>query len=111
MTSLDIQSIIRSQQIIDSQLRKAGLGHLQIVLNEETPERVIEGGWHHMGTTRMHDDPKHGVVDADCRVHGISNLFISGPSVFPTCGYANPVFTVMALAIRMADKIKSIAGI
>ena len=59
-----------------------------------------------MGTTRMHKNPKQGVVDENCRVHDIQNLFIAGPSVFPTCGYANPVLTTVALAIRLADHIK-----
>lgn len=108
LSPIDIRSIIRSQEIIDAQLRKAGLGRLQITLKDESDTKGVQGGWHHMGTTRMHTDPKQGVVDADSRVHGFSNLFIAGPSVFPTCGYANPVLTIVALSIRMADKIKNL---
>ncbi len=67
----------------------------------------IEGGAHHMGTTRMHADPAEGVVDADCRVHGIANLFIAGSSVFPTYGYANPTLTIVALALRLADRLRA----
>jgi choline dehydrogenase-like flavoprotein len=67
----------------------------------------MTGGKHHMGTTRMHVDPKQGVVDPDCRVHGVGNLFIAGSSVFPTGGYANPTLTIVALAIRLADHLKS----
>lgn len=59
-----------------------------------------------MGTTRMHASPKHGVVDANCRVHGVNNLFVVGSSVFPTAGSANPTLTILALAIRLADHIK-----
>ena len=59
-----------------------------------------------MGTTRMHDDPRHGVVDADCRVHGLANLWIAGSSVFPTCGYANPTLTLVALAHRLGDRLR-----
>jgi choline dehydrogenase-like flavoprotein len=67
-----------------------------------------EIGWgnHHMGTTRMSADPMQGVVDADGRVHGIGNLFVAGSSVFPSCGPVNPTFTIVALAIRLADHIK-----
>ena len=54
----------------------------------------------------MHVNPKFGVVNSDCRVHGINNLFIAGSSVFPTRGYANPTLTIVALPIRLADKIK-----
>ncbi len=64
-----------------------------------------EGTWHHMGTTRMHVDPKRGVVDAHCRVHGLSNLYIAGSSVFPTAGANFPTITIVALALRMADHL------
>lgn len=66
-------------------------------------EEVI--GPHHMGTTRMASSPHHGVVDADCKVFGTTNLYIAGSSVFPTCGYANPTFTIVQLALRMADHL------
>jgi choline dehydrogenase-like flavoprotein len=61
---------------------------------------------HHMGTTRMSDNPHQGVVDRNCRVHGISNLFIAGSSVFPTAGSAAPTLTIVALAVRLADYVK-----
>lgn len=67
----------------------------------------MEGGKHHMGTTRMHGDPRQGVVDPDCRLHGITNLYVAGSSVFPTSGYANPTFTIVALALRLADHLKT----
>jgi choline dehydrogenase-like flavoprotein len=54
----------------------------------------------------MHNNPKQGVVDANCQVYGVSNLFIAGSSVFPTGGYANPTLTIVALSIRLADHIK-----
>ncbi len=63
------------------------------------------GGYHHMGTTRMSDDPSLGVVDADCRVHGYGNLYVAGSSVFPTGGWANPTLTILALAYRLADHV------
>ena len=56
----------------------------------------------------MHVDAQRGVVDENCRVHGIENLFIAGPSVFPTSGSANPVLTIVALALRLADQVKGI---
>jgi choline dehydrogenase-like flavoprotein len=61
--------------------------------------------WHHMGTTRMGDDPRVSVVDPDCKVHGIANLFVAGSSVFPTSGSAGPTLTIVALAIRLADHL------
>jgi choline dehydrogenase-like flavoprotein len=108
LSEIDIMSAVRSQQILDQELRRAGLGRLYIELNEEIPPHLITGGWHHMGTTRMHRDPKKGVVDENCRVHGMSNLYIAGPSVFPTGGYANPSLTIVALTLRLADQVKEI---
>jgi choline dehydrogenase-like flavoprotein len=81
---------------------------LHIELDDDTPPQRIIGGWHHMGTTRMHRDPKQGVVDENSRIHGIENLFVAGPSVFPTGGYANPSLTIVALALRLADHIKGV---
>ena len=62
--------------------------------------------WHHMGTTRMHEDATRGVVDADCRVHGVSNLFVAGSSVFVTGGTAAPTLTIVALALRLARHLR-----
>jgi Choline dehydrogenase and related flavoproteins len=62
---------------------------------------------HFLGTTRMHDNPRNGVVDADCRIHGVPNLFIAGGSVFPTGGCANPTLTIVALALRLAAHLHS----
>ncbi len=62
-------------------------------------------GPHHMCTTRMSDDPRRGVVDRDCRVHGMNNLFIGGSSVFAAGGFVNPTFTIVQLALRLADHL------
>jgi len=61
---------------------------------------------HHIGTTRMASDPSRGVVDANCRVHGLDNLYLAGSSVFPTGGQVNPTMTIVALALRLADRLK-----
>jgi choline dehydrogenase-like flavoprotein len=106
LSPLDIHTIRRAQEIIDEELRRAELGRLHVELEDDIPPPDLHGGWHHMGTTRMHVDPKKGVVDENCRVHGMSNLFIAPPSVFPTSGYANPVLTIIALSLRLADRVK-----
>lgn len=62
---------------------------------------------HHLGTTRMSDDPRRGVVDPHCRVHGVENLHVAGSSVFPTGGWAFPTFTIVALALRLADQLRA----
>ena len=67
-------------------------------------------GSHHMGTTRMHLDSRRGVVDPQCRVHSLTNLYIAGSSVFPSVGVSNPTFTILALALRLADHLKKTSG-
>jgi choline dehydrogenase-like flavoprotein len=62
---------------------------------------------HHMGTTRMDSSEKRGVVDENCKVHGVANLYIAGSSVFTTSGSANPTLTIIALALRLADHLSS----
>lgn len=63
------------------------------------------GAWHHMGTTRMHDSPEHGVVDRNCKIHGMVNLYVAGSSVFPTYGANFPTITIVALSLRLADHL------
>jgi choline dehydrogenase-like flavoprotein len=63
-------------------------------------------GWHHMGTTRMSNNPKTGVVDANCKVHGIANLYVAGSACYPTSGAPNPTLTLVALALRLSDHLK-----
>ena len=69
---------------------------------------VMDWGNHHMGTARMHDDPKQGVVDANSQVHGIPNLYVAGSAVFPTYGSSNPTMNLVALTLRLADHLKGI---
>jgi choline dehydrogenase-like flavoprotein len=108
LSSIDVESTYRAQKIIDREIRRTGLGKILFQMDEDTPPPQITGGWHHMGTTRMHDDPEKGVVDANSKVYGLSNLYIAGPSVFPTGGYANPCITIIALSMRLADYLKEL---
>ena len=87
-----------------------GLGRLRIEPAFEESgdgwkEAIIET-CHYTGTTRMAIEPSNGVVDTDCRVHGMDNLFVGGSSVFPTGGHVNPTFTITALALRLADHLR-----
>jgi choline dehydrogenase-like flavoprotein len=67
---------------------------------------ALDWGDHHLGTTRMHVDPKQGVVDANSRVHGLSNLYVSGSGVFPTYSASNPTMNLVALTLRLAAHLK-----
>ena len=108
MLPIDRRTVVRSEEIIDAELRRLGIGStapLPAVEIDGWPSN-LEGGWHQLGTTRMHADAKHGVVDANGRVHGMSNLFIVGGSVFPSGGVAPPTLTIVALALRLASHLK-----
>jgi choline dehydrogenase-like flavoprotein len=104
----DRDNVSRSIQIFADELRSAGLGRFEPWGEFEGYARPRFAGLHHpMGATRMHSDPRFGVVDDDCRVHGLPNVYVAGSSVFPTgVGYANPTLTLLALATRLADHLK-----
>jgi choline dehydrogenase-like flavoprotein len=105
----DKDGIVRVHTELQGEIERRRLGRLVVDLSENETgwPNSISGGKHHMGTTRMHRDPRKGVVDANCRVHGTTNLFIAGSSVFPTASFAHPTLTIVALAIRLADHLKS----
>jgi choline dehydrogenase-like flavoprotein len=95
------RTIARLHELLDVHLRKNGLG---AYANDGVEQPYLDAA-HHMGTTRMSTTPRFGVVDADCKVHGVENLFIAGSSVFPTSGHANPTWTIVALTLRLADHL------
>lgn len=105
LTEDDRHSVRRSQEILAKALGDSGHGQLRDRFGDESPPTILVGNAHHMGTTRMHADPKRGVVDADSRMHSLPNLYVAGSSVFPTGGFANPTLTLVALALRLADHL------
>jgi choline dehydrogenase-like flavoprotein len=107
ITDLDIESLQKSYAVLARELQRTGTGVLSFdpsVLAERARRTGIVGG-HHIGLTRMSVEPRDGVVDPDCRVHGIDNLYVNSSAVFPTSGQANPTLTLLALSLRMADTI------
>lgn len=112
LTETEMRTVKRATEILAQEVGRLGLGRSwTTALREDyTWPGYVARGKHHCGTTRMSDDPKTGVVDADCRVHGVSNLFVASSSVFPTHGYANPTLTIVAMSIRMADLFRDDAG-
>lgn len=105
----DVDSVRRTQSLLAKEFARSGLGEMEPTECGGRPTLLHPGLHHHMGTTRMHPDPKQGVVDEHCRVHGTDNLYISGASVFPTGGFINPTLTVMALAMRLSDWLREVA--
>jgi choline dehydrogenase-like flavoprotein len=105
----DLYSVRQMIRIIAVAFGQGRLGRVKIDVPQDLDKlsEHIGGHWHHMGTTRMHDDPKQGVVDKNCKVHSVKNLHVAGSSVFPTGGFSVPTLTIVALAIRLADHIKN----
>lgn len=100
----DLASMHRSQELAADSLGRVLDGQVHSLLPPgSTPDLGV--GYHHQGTTRMAASPVDGVVDPDCRVHGIPNLYVAGSSVFPTAGAANPTLTIVALADRLAEHL------
>jgi choline dehydrogenase-like flavoprotein len=108
ITAEDKRKAYTAARLLGAELGRAAFGRLQspLVDDDSTWPDDMYGDAHHMGTTRTHRDPAQGVVDENCRVHGVANLHVAGSSVFPTTGMANPTFTIVALAIRLADYLK-----
>ncbi len=115
MTRQDVESAAALVNALAGEVARAGLGEVQRAdwLADGGSQWVTDplvsahpiGGYHHMGTTRMADDPKQGVTDQWGRVHGLANLYVAGSSLFPTGGWANPTLTIIALALRTAERI------
>ena len=114
LNDTDYRSMRTAAAVLGRYFAEQRIGRLRLrewlLAEDPVPPRVGEdmvAGYHHMCTTRMADDPAHGVVDRDCRIHGTTNLFIGGSSVFGTAGHANPTYTIVQLALRLADHLSA----
>jgi choline dehydrogenase-like flavoprotein len=110
LTPLDHHTYRMSATLFGNELARSCNGRFELApwLADESAKPAIHGTAHHIGTTRMSDDPGTGVVDRDCKVHGMDNLHIAGSSVFPTGGWAFPTFTIVALSLRLADELRAL---
>jgi choline dehydrogenase-like flavoprotein len=108
-TSKDVETVATSLKLFADEVLTSGCGTFTYNPDEVESEMTRYGAYagHHIGTARMGDDPKRSVVDADCRVHGMNNLYVAGSAVFPTSSQANPTLTAVALALRLADKLEA----
>lgn len=115
LSAIDVDSVTGLIASLARESHRLGLGAVEPArwladpgkqwVSDELVSAHPIGGYHHIGTTRMASDPRHGVTDGWGRVHGVSNLHIAGSSLFPTAGWANPTLTILALALRTADRI------
>ena len=104
------RSIRLFAQTLRGEFHRLGLGQLVLEpwldADHMDWQSRISDAYHHIGTTRMSDNPRCGVVQSRCQVHGIDNLYVAGSSVFPTGGHSNPTFTALALAFRTCDELR-----
>jgi choline dehydrogenase-like flavoprotein len=109
LNELDRVSMENGMRLLGGSMARNGIGRVQSGPRQwaipEAQGKFLHGGNHQYGTTRMGDSPRSSVVDRNCRVHGLANLYIAGSAVFPTTGYANPTLTIVALAARLADHL------
>lgn len=110
-SELDFHTITTFIQTFRNRIEESRLGRFHLSEGDREflahPERQeFNSNSHHVGTTRMSSDPSGGVVDTNCRVYGVNNLFVASSSVFPTSGHANPTLMIVALAMRLADHLK-----
>jgi choline dehydrogenase-like flavoprotein len=103
----DIESVDRTLGLIARELENTGAGRLEYDRGtlEEDLMRFGAYGGHHIGTARMGTDPRTSVVNADCQVHSVRNLFVAGSAVFPTSSQANPTLTLIALSLRLGKHL------
>jgi len=109
LTEADKHTALRAYELAALEFGRMALGRTRIRLSPEPADSWRDSvicSHHHSGTARMASDPRHGVVNAQCRVHSVENLFIAGSAVFPTTGFANPTLTIVALALRLAAHLK-----
>ena len=102
INNIDAESYRKALKLFGNEIAQAGFGRFWINYDGLWP-KDSRGGYHHMGTTRMSNDPNKGVVDSNCKVHGIDNLFIAGSSVFPTYSAWNPTVNFLALVYRLIE--------
>jgi choline dehydrogenase-like flavoprotein len=107
----DMANLERSIAALGDAMGAEGKGRVRWPVERSQLLSLLNTSRHHMGTTRMSPNPDDGVVDENCRIHGVRNLYVAGSSVFPTSGIANPTLTLIALAMRLSDHLKQDMGV
>lgn len=110
LSESDRETMVKSVTVLAEELGRMQLGRVRLGegATQEVFPQALTAESHHMGGTRMTEDPAEGVVDADCRLHGVENFYIGGSSVYPTVGYVNPTLTVVAMALRLGDHLNTV---
>jgi choline dehydrogenase-like flavoprotein len=102
-----VDSVRRTLDVFSTEFARCGVGRFAYDRDtlEEDLMRFGAYGGHHIGTARMGNDVRTSVVNGNCQVHSVRNLFIAGSAVFPTSSQANPTLTIIALSLRLAEHL------
>lgn len=107
--TIDRKTIVKTLEKFNHWLLDIDGGRIKLddwIMNENNyPDNDLIAGCHHMGGTRMHENPRFGVVDKNCRVYGSENLYMAGSSVFTTGGHNNPTLPIIQLSLRLANHL------
>nr|WP_255532175.1 MULTISPECIES: GMC family oxidoreductase [unclassified Polaromonas] len=108
----DIESIRGTLNVLSQEFAASGVARFEYDDEnlEEDLTRFGAYGGHHIGTARMGNNERFSVVNAECQVHTVNNLFISGSAVFPTSSQANPTLTIIALSLRLGHTLAKKLG-
>ncbi|WP_297695420.1 GMC family oxidoreductase [Phenylobacterium sp.] len=113
ISELELHTIRTYVSLVRQAFAAKGLGEIvpdPDLMRDRFADRLVDL-FHHCGGTRMSPDPRQGVVDTDLKLHGVENVYVCSSSVFPTSGFTNPTHTIMALAIRLADRLSELAAL
>jgi choline dehydrogenase-like flavoprotein len=112
-TNKDVETVAKSFELLRRDLAEQAIGQLALAPGETDFETVVRRdgayGGHHIGTARMSSSAASGVVDSDGKVFGVNNLYVAGSATFPTSSQANPTLTIVAMALRLASHLSSLA--
>jgi len=112
-STTDVEAVVRAHELLDADMRAAGAGSISYTTRNVDPVSSVlasaRDGYHQLGGAIISDDPRIGIVDRNCDVHGLENLSVVAGCVFPSGSQANPTLTVMALASRLADRIATLS--
>jgi choline dehydrogenase-like flavoprotein len=117
LTRDDRLSMLGTLRLLGQEIGRRGFGRVRVDVSgytdadpgpDDDVDYQVNTGSHHIGTARMSASPTDGVVDADCKVHSVANLYVAGSAVFPTSGANPPTFTIVALALRLADHLAGV---
>jgi choline dehydrogenase-like flavoprotein len=110
ISSMTVRTIQETARLVSSEFKAAGIAEVKLEPWVDGPAanatKWMADVFHQAGGLRMSDSDQEGVVDRDCKVFGVSNLYVASSAVFPTSSFSNPTMTTIALSIRICDTIK-----